>query len=59
MHIDYQSYPSKMQLLTHPFSWTEEGYENINNFAKLIKERNEEMLWDMETENRAFPQELL
>ena len=59
MQIDYQSYPSKMQLLTHPFSWTEEGYENINNFAKLIKERNEEMLWDMETENRAFPQELL
>ena len=33
--------PQKMQLLTHPYSWTEVGYENISNFTKLIKERNE------------------
>ena len=47
-----------MQLLTHPYSWTEEGYENINNFAKLIKERNTELLSDMDTETRTFPKEL-
>jgi hypothetical protein len=59
IQINYKSSPLKMQLLTHPFSWTEQGYENTSNFAKLIKERNKEMLWDMETENVAFPHELL
>ena len=58
MHVDYKSYPFRMQLLTHPYSWTEEGYENINNFAKLIKERNTELLSDMDTETRTFPKEL-
>ncbi len=48
-----------MQLLTHPYSWTETGYENINNFAKLIKERDTEMKLDMKTETRSFPEELL
>ena len=59
MQIDYKSYPFKMQLLTHPYSWTEDGYENINNFAKLIRERNKELLLDMNTETRSFPEELL
>ena len=58
MRVDYKSYPFRMQLLTHPYSWTEEGYENINNFAKLIKERNTELLSDMDTETRTFPKEL-
>ena len=53
------SYPFKLQLLTHPYSWTENGYENINNFAKLIKERDKEMKLDMKTETRSFPEELL
>ena len=59
MRVDYKSYPFKMQLLTHPYSWTEDGYENINNFAKLIGERNKELLFDMKTETRSFPKELL
>ena len=50
---------TKLQLLTHPFSWTETGFENYGNFLTLLKERNDEMLWDMETENKAFPEELL
>jgi hypothetical protein len=58
MRVDYQSYPYRMQLLTHPYSWTEDGYENINNFAKLIKERNTELLSDMNTETKTFPKEL-
>jgi len=49
----------KLQLNLHPFSWTETGYENYGNFLSLIKERNKEMLYDMETENKAFPKELL
>ena len=59
INIDYDSYPFRLQLLTHPYSWTENGYENINNFAKLIKERDTEMKLDMKTETRSFPEELL
>ena len=58
-NIDYWDLPQKMQLLTHPYSWTERGYENISNFTKLIKERNEELLSDMNTETKTFPKELL
>ena len=36
MHIDYSKYPWKMQLLTHPYSWTESGHENINNFSSPV-----------------------
>ena len=48
-----------MQLLTHPYSWTEDGYDNISNFTKLIRERNAELLEDMNTETKSFPNELL
>jgi len=58
IEIDFNSI-SKLQLNTHPFSWTENGYENYGNFLSLIKERNNEMLFDMESENKAFPKELL
>ena len=50
---------NKLQLNTHPFSWTEQGYENYGNFLSLIKDRKQEMLYDMESENKAFPKELL
>lgn len=49
----------KLQINTHPFSWTESGLENYGNFLSLIKERNNEMLRDMQSENKAFPKELL
>ena len=58
-HIDYWDMPQKMQLLTHPFSWSENGYDNIVNFTKLIRERNNELLLDMDTETKTFPKELL
>ena len=58
-NIDYWELPQKMQLLTHPFSWTDDGYGNIVNFTKLIRERNIELLSDMNSETRTFPRELL
>ena len=59
MHIDYSIYPWRMQLLTHPYSWTEKGYENINNFSRLIRERTDELVSDMNSETNTFPKELL
>ena len=59
LHVDFWELPQKMQLLTHPYSWTEGGYGNVINWTKLIKERNRELLLDMQTETRSFPKELL
>ena len=59
LHIDYYDLPQKMQLLTHPYSWSEEGYDNISNYTKLIRERNEELLTSMDSETKTFPKELL
>ena len=58
-NVDYWELPQKMQLLTHPFSWSDEGYDNIVNFTKLIRERNIELLSDMNSETKTFPKELL
>ena len=58
IHIDFNKV-KKLQINTHPFSWTETGFENYGNFLYLIKERNNEMLYDMQSENKAFPKELL
>ena len=49
----------KLQLLTHPFSWTEEGGDNYGNFLSLIRERNNELVNSMDTETNTFPKELL
>jgi len=59
MHVDYSEYPWRMQLLTHPYSWTENGYENMNNFSKLIRARTDELVHDMNSETNTFPKELL
>ena len=48
-----------MQLLTHPYSWSDGGHSNMPNFNKLIKERNNELITDMNTETKTFPKELL
>ncbi len=50
---------SKLQLLTHPFSWSEKGGDNYANFVSLIRERNDELVQSMNTETNTFPQELL
>ena len=50
---------NKLQLLTHPYSWTKDGYDNYGNYLKLIKERNEELILSMNTETNTFPKEIL
>jgi len=50
---------NKIQLLMHPYSWTEHGYGNSSNFVSLIKERNDELVNSMNTETHTFPEELL
>ena len=57
--IDYDSYPFRMQLLTHPYSWSEEGSENLSNFNNVVRERTRELTNDMATETKSFPKELL
>ena len=49
----------KLQLLTHPYSWTENGGDNYGNYLSLIRERNKELLYSMNTETNTFPKELL
>jgi len=50
---------NKLQLLTHPFSWSDSGGDNYGNFVTLIRERNDELVNSMNTETNTFPQELL
>ena len=65
MGLDFQTAKNpygkvkKLQLNLHPFSWSKNGYEKYGNFLSLIEERKKEMLYDMESENKAFPKELL
>ena len=58
--LDYDfSKIDKLQLLTHPYSWTETGRDNYSNFLSLIRERNKELVNSMNTETNTFPKELL
>ena len=58
--LDYDfSKIDKLQLLTHPYSWTETGGDNYSNFLSLIRERNKELVYSMDTETNTFPKELL
>jgi hypothetical protein len=63
-HMWKYGYPTtvnhdKLQLNFHPYSWTEDGYENTQNFKKLIDERNIEMVESINSEIKTFPEELL
>lgn len=44
----------KIQILVHPYSWTKEGYSNIDNFKKLLVEKNEEMIKTIDSECKHF-----
>jgi hypothetical protein len=50
---------NKLQLLTHPYSWTNDGYDNYGNYLSLIRERKNELINSMNTETSTFPKELL
>lgn len=44
----------KVQILTHPYSWTEAGYDNLHNFRSLIAERNQELIETIDGECKHF-----
>jgi len=44
----------KIQLLIHPFSWTETGYDNLGNFMALIDEKQEELIDTLDGEFQRF-----
>ena len=42
IHELYQNY-DRVQILTHPYSWTKKGHDNLENFRTLLQERNAEL----------------
>ena len=57
LDIDFSKI-SKMQLNCHPFSWTEKGLDNWNNFYILTKEKQIEALNSINEEIKTYPKEL-
>ena len=49
----------KLQLLTHPFSWTRDGLDNYDNFKSVIGEKTKEMVNSFNSETKSFPTELM
>ena len=46
---------NKLQLLTHPYSWTEKGLDNKENFITLLSEKNNELKNSINNECKNFP----
>ena len=46
----------KVQILTHPFAWTREGYDTENNFRTLIDEKYDELVDSVDRECKDFAQ---
>lgn len=44
----------KVQVLTHPYSWNEQSYSNLENFTTLIKEKKEEYITTIDSECKHF-----
>lgn len=44
----------KVQGLIHPYSWTENGYDNLHNFGSMIGEKNNELIESIDQECRHF-----
>ena len=49
----------RMQLLCHPYSWTDTGYNNKDNMAHIVLEKMKEQSQSMSNEMLSFPPELL
>lgn len=49
----FQKFP-KLQILIHPFSWTQEGYDNFNNFRTLIEEKRAALVDTLDGEFMRF-----
>jgi hypothetical protein len=46
---------NRMQILMHPYSWSEEGYSSHENFSKLMDEKIIEIKNTMKNECKHFP----
>ncbi|MDR1473042.1 MAG: hypothetical protein LBI41_00545 [Lactobacillales bacterium] len=44
----------RIQILTHPYSWTPEGYDNLNNFRTLIAEKQDILIETLDAETKHF-----
>lgn len=61
-HIWRYGYPSaesfkghdKIQILVHPFGWTEEGYDNFDNYKTLVNEKETELIDSIDRECKDF-----
>ena len=51
--VTIEKFP-KIQLLIHPFSWTEDGYDNLDNFKSLIKEKQNTLIDTLDDEFMRF-----
>jgi hypothetical protein len=45
---------NKIQILIHPYSWTEKGYNNGDNFKTLLNEKHEEIIETIDGECKHF-----
>ena len=44
----------KVQILTHPFAWSEKGYDNHDNYVALVREKYAEMIGSIDGECKDF-----
>lgn len=44
----------KVQILTHPFAWCKEGYNNFDNYKSLIREKYVELINSVDNECKDF-----
>lgn len=44
----------KVQILTHPFAWTKNGYDNFNNYKTLVTEKEKELIESIDAECKDF-----
>ncbi len=44
----------KIQILTHPYSWTEQGLNNAANFQSLLEEKHEQLIETIDQECNHF-----
>lgn len=44
----------KVQILTHPFAWTKNGYDNFNNYKTLVIEKVSELIDSIDAECKDF-----
>ena len=45
---------AKVQILTHPFAWCKEGYNNFNNYRALVQEKYVELIDSIDQECKDF-----